>query len=338
MTARADWFSQTDACMFSNNFMPDWLNVKSLTNLLSSGEAGERPSPLAPTDSVAGRSLVIVISIMTFLASLALGAALLVADASTDWRKDVAREASIQVRSMPNRDLEADVRAATAIAAQTEGVAEARAFTRAESEALLAPWLGEGMDLSELPTPRMIVLRFADGRRPDFTRLKAELDRAVPSAALDDHRLWIERLSAMAGASVAIATGVFLLIVAAMAIAIGSATRAAVGSNREIIAVLHMVGAADAFIAREFQRRFLALGLRGALIGGGAAIAFFIGANLLTTNSPATPGADQVEALFGVFSLGLSGYAAIAALAGAIVLLTGHLSKWIVMRHLWDMD
>ena len=37
--------------------------------------------------------------------------------------------------------------------------------------------------------------------------------------------------------------------------------------NREIIEVLHFVGASDAFIAREFQSHFRRLGLRGAIIG-----------------------------------------------------------------------
>ncbi len=96
-------------------------------------------SPLAPADSVAGRSLVIVIAIMTFLAALSAGAALLVADASADWRKEVAREASVQIRPTPGRDLEADVRKAAALLAATPGVREALVYTKAESEALLAP-------------------------------------------------------------------------------------------------------------------------------------------------------------------------------------------------------
>lgn len=308
------------------------------TNTPLDDDAPERMSPLAPTNSVAGRSLVIVIAIMTFLAALAAGAALLVADASVDWRKDVSREASVQVQVLPGRDIEADVRAAADIAGRTTGVRETRVYTKAESEALLAPWLGEGLDLSELPTPRMIVLRLDEGRRADFARLKEDLAKAVPSATLDDHRQWVDRLSTMAGASVSIATVIFLLIVVAMAIAVASATRAAVGANREIIAVLHIVGAADAFIAREFQRRFLAHGLRGAAIGGGSAIAFFIAAHFLTGRFTATPGGDQIEALFGAFSLGVGGYAVIVVMSAAIVVLTGLLSKWVVLRHLLEMS
>ena len=57
----------------------------------------------------------------------------------------------------------------------------------------------------------------------------------------------------MANAVVAFAAALFVLMIVAMATAIGFATRGAVAANWEIIEVLHFVGASDAFIAREFE-------------------------------------------------------------------------------------
>jgi cell division transport system permease protein len=104
--------------------------------------------------------------------------------------------------------------------------------------------------------------------------------------------------------------------------------------NREIIEVLHIVGASDSFIAREFQRRFLTLGLRGGLLGGGCAIVFFMGVGFMTRSWTATPGGEQIEALFGTFSLGPMGIAIIFLLSAAIAALTGNMSQAIVFRHL----
>jgi cell division transport system permease protein len=297
-------------------------------------EPPPRESPLAPTDSTAGRSLVIVIAIMTFLAALAAGAAVLVADASVEWRKEISREASVQVRAAPGRDIEADVRKAAEILEAAPGIKETRVYTRAESEALLAPWLGQGLDLSELPTPRMIVIRLDPEKRADLEKLKRELAKAAPTATLDDHRIFVARLGDMASAAVAAAVLIFLLIVAAMGVAVASATRAAVATNREIVEVLHIVGAADAFIAKEFQRRFLALGLRGALLGGGGALAFFALARLLARRFTATAGGDQIEAMFGTFALGPRGFAIVIVLCAAIAWLTGAMSRAIVLRRL----
>lgn len=297
-------------------------------------EAPLAPTPLVPTSSIAGSSLVIVIAIMTFLAALAAGAALLVADASVDWRHEVAREISVQIRPLAGRDIEADVSKATAILVAAEGIRDVRVYSKAESEALLAPWLGSGLDLAELPAPRMIVVKLDAEKRADLDKLRKDLSETTPSAALDDHRLWVERLGAMARTVVAIAVLIFVLIVIAMAIAVTFATRAAVVGNREIVEVLNIVGAADKFVAREFQRRFLALGLRGGIFGGGCAVLFFLAAGFIARRWTATPGGDQIEAMFGTFGLGPRGFAIIAAISAAIALLTGHVSRAIVLRHL----
>ena len=234
----------------------------------------KREMPLVPANSVAGRALVVVIAIMTFLACLTAGGALLVAQASQDWRADVSREVTIQIKPRSGDDIEALVAKTADLAARAPGVAEAHALSKAESERMLEPWLGQGVDLSQLPIPRLIVVRMSAGERADLAPLKAALASATPQASLDDHRLWLSRLDTMAGVIVFFAAALFILMITAMATAIGFATRGAMAGNREIIEVLHFVGAADTFIARQFQSHFLRLGLRGAAFGGGAAYSF----------------------------------------------------------------
>ncbi|MCC2104621.1 MAG: ABC transporter permease, partial [Hyphomicrobiales bacterium] len=216
----------------------------------------------------------------------------------------------------------------------TPGVAEVRAMTKRESELLLEPWLGEGVKLDEIPVPRMIVLKLAAGARVDFDQLRRRIAEISPNANLDDHRMWSERLADMANALVAIAIVLLVLIVTAMGLAISFATHGAMAGNREIIEVLHFVGASDQFISKQFQRRFLWLGLRGGLIGAGMASLVFLGAGLLSRRLAATPSGEQLEALFGSFSIGWLGYFAIALIAVLSAALSGQTSRIIVFRRL----
>jgi cell division transport system permease protein len=133
---------------------------------------------------------------------------------------------------------------------------------------------------------------------------------------------------------VGVAVVIFVLVLSAMGLAVGFATRGAMAGNQEIVGVLHFVGAEDRFIAREFQRHFLRLGLRGGAIGGGGAMLAFAGAGLLEHWLAQTPGGDQLHALFGTFTLGYSGYLAIVAIGLGIAVLTGAVSRSIVYRHL----
>jgi cell division transport system permease protein len=242
------------------------------------------------------------------------------------------------VRAVSGHTLDAQTAKAAEVARATPGVAEVRAFTKAESEKLLEPWLGSGVDLSELPVPRMIVLKLDPGRAPDIADLRARLRDAAPDAVLDDHRLWIDRLSAMAQTMVGMALFVLALVFVAMALAVAFATRGAMAGSRHIVEVLHFVGAENRFVAAQFQRMFLRLGLKGGAIGGVCAIALFMVSGALSRFWSFSPGGDQIEALFGSFSLGFRGYAAITGIAVAIAFLTGYMSRLVVFRHLSSLE
>lgn len=292
-----------------------------------------RLPPLVPVDSAASRSLVGVIALLTFLAALCAGAAELVATSSSAWRGDVAREATIQLRPTPQRDIEADVARAVDLAGRTPGIAEARAFTRSESEEMLEPWLGRGLDFGDLPMPRLIVLRLKPGERPDFSALRTQLAR-LPGATLDDHGQWLSRLSTMANTIVGIAVGLVALVLLATGLAVAFATRGAMASNREVVDVLHFVGANDRFIAREFRTRFLRLGLRGGLIGSLSALALFVIAGFFVGGPQTGPAGAQIEAMFGTFAMGWRGDLVILAVAFIVSGITGLVSGITVRRFL----
>ena len=293
-----------------------------------------RNAPLVPVDSAGGQALAAVIAILTFLAALCAGGAELVAASSAQWRSDIAREVTIQVRPNAQRSMEADVERAAALARQVPGVEAAQAFSRGESERLLEPWLGTGLDFNDLPVPRIIVIKLRDEVRPDFTPLRRSLQEQVPGATLDDHGLWVSRLSTMANTIISI--GVFLaaLVLVAAGLAVIFATRGAMAGNKEVVDVLHFVGANDDFIAREFQRRFFRLGLRGSAVGAGGALVLTTILGLVTRSWRASPAGDQIEALFGSFSMSWRGYALVVVIALVVALVTGIVSRLTVRRFL----
>jgi len=293
-----------------------------------------RNAPLVPTDTAAGRSLAAVIAILTFLAGLCAGAAEMVAANAGQWQTSVAQEVTIQVRPGPGRDVDADVAKAQAIAKDEPGIAQTRIFSKAESERLLEPWLGTGLDLTDLPVPRLIALRMS-GERTDLSRLRAKLTDALPGvASLDDHALWLQRLSTAANAFVGAGVGLVVLVLVATGLAVTFATRGAMAGNKEVVEVLHFVGAGDDYIARAFQARFFGLGLRGGGIGAACAILAFIVAGLITGSASSGPAGQEIEALFGAFQIGWRGYLSIALIGGIASLVTGAVSRITVRSYL----
>lgn len=291
-------------------------------------------STIVPKTSIAGSALIAVVAIMAFLGALTTGAVLLVAGSASEWQSGVAREVTIQVRPVSGRDIEADVKKAADLARAAPGVMEVRPYTRAESARLLEPWLGTGLALDDLPVPRVIVVRLQSGQQSDFKDLRAALTRDVANASLDDHRGWITRMRAMAGTAIAIGIAILVIVLAATVLTVTFATRGAMAANRPTIEVLHFIGATDRYIAREFQRHFLTLGLKGGIIGGGAAVLIFLLASVLGDRLVGTASGDEMSALFGSFSIGWTGYTVMALQIALIAAITAGTSRRVVTQTL----
>ena len=62
-------------------------------------------------------------------------------------------------------------------------------------------------------------------------------------------------------------TRAVLAALAATVLTVSFATRGAMAANQTTIEVLHFIGATDRYIAEQFQRHFLTLGLKGGVVG-----------------------------------------------------------------------
>ena len=123
-------------------------------------------------------------------------------------------------------------------------------------------------------------------------------------------------MRAMAGSAIMVGIFVLGLVLAATILSVTFATRGAMAANRPIVEVLHFIGATDGYIAGQFQRHFLMLGLKGGAIGGGVALVVFFLARLIADQFVGTAGGEEAAALFGSFGLGMSGYTLILASGG----------------------
>lgn len=290
-------------------------------------------APIVPEKSVAGRTLLLLVTIMAFLSAVTLGGVVLVQKSAIAWSADVGRELTIQIRPVEGEVMDSNLRTAVSLAQSTPGVANARALSIAESQTLLEPWLGAGLDLSAIAVPRLIVVQLADPAEADIEQLQRNLS-AINGASLDTHAAWRQQLNTMAGTVVLSGLLVLGLIGVATVLAIIFATRGAMASNREIVDVLHFIGASNKFIAGEFQGRFLSIGLQGGFLGALFAILFFLLIGMAAGSVLPSEATAQVGVLFGQFLLGWDGMAFILAVVPVIAVLTAVTSRMTVRRYL----
>lgn len=297
-----------------------------------------RTASIVPQQSVQGRALLAVIVIMAFLACLTIGAVSMIRSTAASWASQISREITIQIKPDETIDMEKALLAARDLALSFVGTRDGRIMDKEATSRLLEPWLGAGLDIDELPVPRLVVITIDDQNPPDFEAMRAELKRKIPQAYLDDHRTWVDRLVSMARTTVFIGSGVLGLVFFAMVLTVIFATRGALAGNRHIVEVLHFVGAESSFVAQEFQKHFLMISLKGSLAGAFLAAAIFTIAAWWQSARIATPEADQAAALFGSFTIDWTGYVGIFLTMVIIAALTTVTARFTVMRTIDEID
>ena len=218
-----------------------------------------------PQTGTTARLTVFVAAVMAFLAVIALAVSLTTNRVANLWAEELAQSATLRLPPDP-ATADALLLAALDVLQTTPGVSNVRALSQDEQRALLEPWFGPDLPLDALPMPQLIEI-VTDRDGVDIDGLRARLSAQVPGAILDDHTAWRAPLLEAAGRVRLIGWSVIVLIGATVAAMITLAAQAALAANVQVIRVLRLVGAKDAYIARAFVRRFTLRAAGGAIIG-----------------------------------------------------------------------
>lgn len=267
------------------------------------------PAPIVPPSSLAGRALTVVISIMVFLACLTGGGVYMVNRSASAWFKDVTSEVTVQIMPVAPAELEKKVTLVALFLAKQHGIAKVKPLSAAQSSELVEPWLGKTEALSALPIPRLIAVETDRSNTPDLAAVGRALEQNFEGVTLDDHSRWQAQIRGLTRSLALGGLTVLALVALATVAVIVSATRSAMASNREIIEVLHLVGANDRFIAREFERHFRWLSLRAGLVGAfGAALVFLLMPFITALMSGNVVTSAEIRRLVGNAELDTMGY------------------------------
>lgn len=233
-------------------------------------------SPLLPADERQARPLAIVVAIMAGLGCLAALIALSGFRAANNWTNELKSAITVLVYEPKN---EANLQRAVQISSQTKGVISASVMGKEKAKLLLRNYGANiGTLIDELPVPALLEI----GIEKDNKTAKADLQTALNNGGfkfeIDDHSRYSGEIVRASRLMRIFALMVLTALIIASVASIAFAARAALETRREAVEILHLVGAEDAFVAREVQARFMVLGFQAGLFGSiGAAILLLIG-------------------------------------------------------------
>ena len=231
---------------------------------------------------VLGGFLPWLIAFMVFLAVVALAGMLVLHTLAGRWDRGLAGTMTVQAPASGDRQADArNLSAAVTLLREAPGVDRAEIIDETRVMALLAPWLGTSASAADLPLPRLIDVTLLPGAAVDAQVLAQSLAAVLPGASVDDHRVWLDHMVRLIRSAELLALSVLLLIALATAGTVVFTTRAGLAVHQEVIEVLHLIGAQDDYVARQFAHRALALGLRGGILGLVIAVPALMGVGAL---------------------------------------------------------
>ncbi len=286
-------------------------------------------SELQLEKDVSSRYLPVVISAMIFLAALSLAGLFTIHAAVQDWTQAVTGNLTVEIAYEEGSTLDKKVKIATEFLETFPGFGEIRPIEAEETAQLLEPYLGRADIIKGLPLPRLIEVTVAENSSVDLLAAAKKLSDAVPGAHLNTHRPWLDKMVLLARSVQGLAASIMVLVSIVTVIIVIFAARTGMVMHHDIIEVLHLIGAQDPYIARQFQNYFGRLSFLGALPGLVLAIlvmqvlAFLAGrldASLITAPT-----------------MILEGWIALAMLPLLVALLTTTTVRWIVLGSLKRM-
>ena len=207
-----------------------------------------------------------LIAPMAYLAALSLAGMLALHGVLQGWDRGLAGTMTVELPQARDASDKTLTQALSVLRA-TPGVTSADAIDRAAEGKLLEPFLGTAVTPDELQLPRLIDLRIAAGAALDLGALRTKLATAAPGAVLDDHRLWLDRLYGLALSVEATGLAIVAMVGAASVLTVVFTTRAGLAVHHDVIELLHLMGARDLYIARQFENEAMRLGLSGGIAG-----------------------------------------------------------------------
>lgn len=273
-----------------------------------------------------------VIAIMIALTLMAAGAGLALRNVAANAEAEIAGGVTVQIVEGAPAERARQAEVTVALLNNREDVTDVRRVPQSELDALLEPWLGQ-KDFAEedvIPVPALIDVRLAGPVTAHrLEELRAALSDPVPSARVDAQARWLGPVFDAVASLQWLAGGLILLLAATTVAAVWLAARSALGSNRETIEIVHLLGGTDQQISRVFQRSIALDAALGALAGLGLGLL----AMLLLGRQFAALGSGMVAG--GAFDLGdWALLLAIPVLGVALAVVTARLTVLSALRRI----
>lgn len=209
--------------------------------------------------------------VAVFLFSIALAAYFVISSVIETWNKNIVDGLTVQI--MPSAEVltedENSLRINKVIAyfENLQGVRKVTLVSDQKIQKLMAPWLGENADLKSIPIPQLLDVKLENGRTFDYKAAMINLKEIAPYASIDNHGIWLKQLIKTAASLKALSLFILILVLTIALCSLFYALKTSLRVHQSIVEILHIMGATDDYIAKQYAARAFNIGLISGIVG-----------------------------------------------------------------------
>ena len=215
----------------------------------------------------------VIVAVSVFLFAITLSGVLGINTMFENSKRQVVSNFTVQVLPLP--DYEASRKNLLNVVGFLErypDVKQVSVLSDTEINALLEPWLGSNVDIEMLPIPKLLDVKINNARNFDYKELAVRLSEVSSEASINDHNLWLSRLLKFINSLKMLAVTVLILVAAACVAAIIYAVKTGLNIHKDIISILHIMGATDEYVAMNYVKRISEMSFSAGIIGAVLAV------------------------------------------------------------------
>lgn len=239
--------------------------------------------------------LVILIALMSFLLVLACAGTLILNDMTQRWSSGLQNKITVEISS---ETAEGYVLSQDTIRKETVKlqkmlekhplIKNASPLTNEEIRALISPWIGADLALDGIPLPGLIAIDLKKADIKSISQLEKIIKQTSKYGHLETHKDWLNDFLSLIKSLKTLSLMIALLILSITIIGISAAMHARLALHQKNVQLLHLMGASDDYIARQFLPHATIIALKGSLIGTLCALLLTL-IITKTTNAPMIP-------------------------------------------------
>lgn len=216
-----------------------------------------------------------LIGLMSFLALLALSASFAMGGMRERWSSGLENNLTVEIAAetpdgtlRSREEIAAIAEKAGKIISSDPATAEVRILDEQEMTALVEPWIGNNISaVAGIPFPGMIAVTLKSRDDFSFEAMETRLQTIDPGIRLDAHEDWLKDLLRFTGALRFASILLALTVGVTAAIAVAGAVNSLMAVHADQVGILHLMGATNSYITRQFQRHVFTLALQGGIAG-----------------------------------------------------------------------